>query len=251
MTDQNVFGNEQNSQETPVQQTPPSDNVFADQLASIVNEEGKPKYSSVEEALKGTAHAQEYIAQLKSELDTLKTEKVTLASELEKRESVEEVVKRLTASKDEGQKETPATPSLNEQSVEQLVENLLNKRTANQVKTDNFNAVQNELVKKFGDASTASSQIKAKAQELGMSAQDLGELAKEKPNLVLELFKSSKQSNLSPNVGGQRTAGLTPQDEELQPPTKSLLVGATSQDQLDYMRKVRDDVYKRLGVTSS
>lgn len=253
MSDQNVFDSN-NPQATPAQEpTPNQDNVFADQLAAIKNEEGQPKYNSVEEALKGAAHGQEYISQLKQQLSTLQQEKESLTQELGKRESVEEVVQRLTASKDEEPKETPPTPSLDEQTVEQLVTTLLDKRSAASKAEDNFNTVQSKLIEKFGSASDASSAIQAKAKELGMATEDLGNLAKEKPSLVLELFKTSeKQSTPNPTSGGHKTTNdFVPKEEGLQSPEKSLLVGATAKEQREYMRKVKEDVYKRLGVTSS
>ena len=248
MTDQSVFGSNQNPQETPAQ-APQSDNVFADQLAAIKNEDGRPKYNSVEEALKGAAHAQDYISQLKQQLQQLETEKSTLALELEKRASVEEVVQRLTAPQDPEQKETPQNQGLDEQSIEQVIERILGKKSQAQIEQDNFNTVQSTLIDLYGDASKAATEVKAKADALGTTTAELEKLAKLNPGLVLELFKAKPTSQHKPNVGGQQVPSTyQPQEDKLEPPKKSLLAGATSQDQLEYMRKVRENVYKRLGV---
>ncbi len=51
----------------------PSDNVFADQLASITNERGEPKYKDLPTALQALKHSQEYIPSLKQENETLRS----------------------------------------------------------------------------------------------------------------------------------------------------------------------------------
>lgn len=259
MTDQSVFSDnetpeesqqEQEQQVTPAQPSASKDNVFADQLASIRNERGEPKYSSVEEALKGAAHAQEYIAQLKSELDSLKSEKQQLSGELEKRESVEEVIARLTAKKDEDQKATPESQSLNEQTITELLERTLTARETKTKQQSNVEQVQSALLGKFGDKTKE--MVQAKAKELGTTAEEIGKMAATNPKIVLKLFdvnSSSPQPSVKTTLGSQNVPSeYAPKDDVLEKPSKSLLAGATSQEQTEYFKKIKDHVYKKHGV---
>ncbi len=251
MTDQNLFGKEEQPQETPAQQEPASsDNVFADQLASIKNERGEQKYASVEEALKGTANAQQFITELKTELATLKEQMTGYQTELEKRQSVEEVVSRLTAKEEPEVKETTETPAFDEQSINQLVEQQLTQREAASKKTQNVDLVQSTLTKQFGDKTREV--VQAKAKELGIAPERIGEIAAESPQMALALFNTTQSKNPGSTsaLGSQRVpADYAPKENELGRPANSLLSGATSKEQAEYMRKIQEHVYNKLGVT--
>lgn len=255
MTDQSVFNSSTNSQETP-EQKPQTDNLFTDQLQAIKNEEGKPKYNSVEEALKGAQHAQEYIAQLKSEQAKRDEELNALRQELEKRQSVEEVVQKLTASQEQDAQETPQSQGLDEQTLEKLISERLEQTLTAKQKQDaalaNSSRVNQALLEQFGEASAAQKAVQEKAQSMGITPERLGELASESPDLVLSLFNSStKPSSTAPAFAGGQRSSLNdePKGQELERPSKSLLVGATSREQAEYMAKVKEHVYKRLGIT--
>src|SRR3989304_5674023 len=98
MADQpNIFADQVAPQVTPEQQTqaPVVDTTYADLLKTIQNEQGQQKYDSLPKALEGLAHAQQYIPQLKTELQTKEQELITLREELAKRPAVDAVVTRL------------------------------------------------------------------------------------------------------------------------------------------------------------
>jgi len=249
MSDQNVFKEqESNPQETPAQQ-PASTDVFKDHLTQIKNERGEPKYANVEDALKGAAHAQTYIQELKDELEKAKSEGSTLKSELEKRQSVEETLARLTASKDQAQEETPSPQGLDEDKVQQLIQQQLTSAQQNTLKEQNVKTVNDALVNQFKDK--AGDQVRAKAQELGLSVERLQEMSQESPKAVLQLFninQSSKPNNTS--YGSERVPHeYAPKEDVLERPAKSLLRGASNADKMEYFRKVKEQVYKRNGVT--
>lgn len=265
MTDQSMFesnqeqapqkpqGEEGQQQETPAPSNASSGDVFADQLASIKNERGEPKYSSVEEALKGAAHAQTYIGELKSDYQKLQEEFDKVRSELDKRESVEDVVERLTAQKDQGQEETPQPQQgLDEQSIEKLLDERLTAREKQQIQKQNVQSVQEALTKQFGDKTKE--MVQAKAKELGVAPEKIGEMAQDSPKMVLELFKVAQSSKSSgkPTFGSERVPNeYAPKENTLEKPSKSLLAGATSQEQAEYMRKIREHTYNRLGVQTN
>jgi hypothetical protein len=221
-------------------------------LSSIRNERGEQKYDSLPKALEGLRHAQEHIPQLKTQLSTQEQELAALREALAKHEAVEDVVTRLTASQ-----AAPATTEngLDEQKAAALFEQLLTQReTAVKVKA-NTEAVQNELVSKFGSAEAANKAVIAKARELGTTAEEIGLLSSQNPKMVLELFKSvqaAPNSGAPPssNVNSEGLLSQAPQEQGLKPPEKSLLSGATYAEQKAYLAKIREEVYKKHGVTA-
>lgn len=250
MTDQSVFSqNQEAPQVTPENQPTLNNSELANQLASIKNENGEPKYKSVEDALKGAAHAQDYISELKGKLSQYETDLQSTQAELAKRESVEDVVSRLTAKPDEGTQETPAPQSLDEQSLAKLIEQQLTQRDAMSKAQQNKALVDKALQEQFGDK--ARELVASKASELGLSVEKIGALSEESPQAVLALFGAaqSSQQGVKPNVGGYNLPPAT-QENVLEKPSKSMLSGATARDQAEYFKKVRDHVYKKNGITT-
>jgi len=238
-----------NPQATPVQpEAQTSSNLFTDQLNMIKNENGEQKYDNVPKALDALAHSQAYIPQLKTELQTKDDEIGALKEQLAKTQAVDDVVSRLTA-KQETQGATPQTVGLDEQAVVNLIQNFTVQQQTEQVQNSNEVTVSNALVSKFGDK--AQEVMIGKAQELGMSLEDLKGLAQKSPGAALQLFQVGGTTTPMPTVGSINIpASTTPPVEGLQPPTKSLLMGASTADQVAYMRQVKEDVYKKYNVTT-
>lgn len=234
----------------PAETTQSSTDVFADQLASIKNEEGKPKYDSVEKALSGLANAQDYIPQLKGELSQKDEEVTNLKRELERMGSIDDVVSRLTAGAEQEtvtEEQPPQNPGLDDEQLEAKLASLLDKRTQESVASSNQELVNSKLNELYGDR--AAEIVKDKAAEYGFTPQQLGDLAKQSPKAVLKMFDQSGSSGPTPTTSGHNmSAGLKPK-VSLERPEKSLLLGATSKAQKDYWAKVKADVYERHGIT--
>lgn len=253
----NVFTDPQNSDagtQDPKVPSSPSvspDSVFTDQLAAIKNERGEQKYDDIPKALEGLQHAQEYIPQLKSQLEAKEQELAQLREAVTKHETVEDVVSRLTASQ---AATTTTEQSLDEQGVAALFEQLLTKRESTLSLKANQETVQNELVSAFGSAEAANKAVVAKAAELGTTAEEIGKLSAQNPKMVLELFKTvQKAPSAAPPTPSVNSDGFLAQNtaqEGLTRPEKSLLAGATYKEQLEYLRKVKEDVYKKFDITS-
>jgi len=258
MTDpSNVFQDPDKKDITPGTPDPvvppsvPSDSVFKDQLAAITNERGEQKYDDIPKALEGLRNAQQHIPQLQTELDAAKVELSALREAAARHESVEDVVARLAAS--QANTDTSAT-GLDEQKASALFDQLLTQRESAQASQTNQETVQNELVTKFGSTEAANKAVVEKAKELGTSAEELGKLSAQNPRMILELFKSvSGTPSGAPPTPSVNTDGFLSKKEEehgLVKPEKSLLSGATFKEQLAYLQKVREDVYKKHGVTT-
>lgn len=254
MADQpNVFDVSPAITQEPAQSNPaPSDASYADLLSGIVNESGKPKYDSVPKALEGLANAQQYIPQLKTALDQKEAELLALKAKLAEQASVEEIVARLTAQQQQApaQDTPPQASGLDEQAVVNLVKNVLNQTKQQESAVSNTLKVQEALTSKFGDKTIEV--LEAKARELGTTRQELGQLASQNPALVLALFGTTANRAATPTIGSVNIpSSYSPERAPLEKPSKSLLSGATSKEQAEFMRKIKEDVYARHGVTKN
>lgn len=252
MTDQSsqdVFSNEDKPKETPSQESASSGSNYADLLASIKNERGEQKYDSLEKALEALQHSQSYIPQLKTEAQKHQEELEKVRAELDKRASVEDVVSRLTGNQkpqDTDDTPTEVNQGLNEKTVEELFEQLMQKKQTETAAQENRRKVNDALNQAYGDK--VSEVIAEKAKELGITPKEMGEMASQKPGVVLALFNSKAPRGASTTTSSINVPPYRQQQEELQRPSKSLLSGASTKEQVEYMRQVKAAVYKQYGV---
>lgn len=252
MADQpDVFASQPQAAPAAQEPTPqPSDSAYAHLLSQIKNEQGQPKYDSLPKALEGLANAQQYIPQLKTELQSKEAELAELRAKLAQQAQLEEVVSRLTANQNQPKaQETPSPASgLDEQAVMNLLEQRLVQREQAAVQNQNAQQVHAALTAKFGEK--ANEVVAAKARELGTTPEELGKLASQTPAMVLALFNTSASKGPTPvttsiNIPASHNPGLP----ELKRPEKSLLIGATSKQQAEYMRQIKERVYAEHGIT--
>lgn len=232
--------------DTPVE---PS-GVLDDLLASIKNPQGEAKYKTVDEALKGLVNSQAHIQTLEAERRAQDEELAKLRELAAKQTSIDEVLAKLTANNQQEQKptETPSSVGLTEAQVAELVKRTLEGRDAQSKAETNLSLVQKTLAEKFGDEAKAGEAVRKKAAELGTTPEALGQLSTQNPQLVLALFTpSAKPATPTSSSVNMHTPTS---DIPLAPPTKSLLIGATSREQKAYMQQIKDEVYKKYNVTT-
>lgn len=254
MSDQDVFNTENKSadQQEENKQVAPNESVdpWADKLKTITREDGTPKYKSVEEALEALAESQKFISTLKGENSELRSREEELSRKAAEAEALEEVVRRLKEGEQVKPKEntTPEGGLNDDATVEKKLEELLNRKQQEAQALNNLKQVNDELLNKFGEK--APDVVKAKAQELGMTTEELKSLAAKSPKLVLGHFGSTP-SKTPANTSSVNTVGLKPKDETVKQPEHSLLSGrgATDRARAEYMRQIREDVYKKHGIS--
>lgn len=251
MADQpdSIFESAPQKQEEQQQQAATDVNAqLANLLSSIKNERGEQKYDSLPKALEGLTHAQQYIPELKSQLSAKDQEIEQLRSALAQRESVEEVVSRLTAKNQPQEQGTPpAVSGLDESAVMKLMQDMLSKREQESVQQANLRQVEKALKDKFGDK--AREVIQAQMQETGLTSEDFKSLAARSPGAVLKLFNASTGMPSKTTTSSMNIPPLRVEQEPLKAPEKSLLAGATSREQTDYMQEIKRRVYERNGIT--
>jgi multidrug efflux pump subunit AcrB len=246
MTDQSIF-TEQVSD--PNKTIPQTNDLFADQLAAIKNGSGQQKYATTEEALKALAHAQGYIPELKTEIQAQGEIIAKLKEELDKKASLEQLMERIA--QPQATQNTVGTPPQANVLDPQEVINLVNQTLASQNQAAsqkaNKDKVEQTLVSKFGDKTIEV--IQAKAKELGLTPQKIGELASISPQAALALFNESTSSTLGVTTGSVTIPGFKQSEHKpLEKPAKSLLAGASSKEQAAYMAQIREEVYRKHNI---
>lgn len=147
--------------------------------------EGK-KYKSVEEALSSIPHAQTHISKLEADNKQLRESQQALQNKLES----------LLTNVNTGtmQSATPtATVAANNVDIEKLVRDALVKTQLEAQAQTNSNTVANKLRQIYADK--AETVYAERAQELGMSVDDLNILSARSPTAALALFETPKQNN--------------------------------------------------------
>jgi len=236
MSDQNIFssGDTQNQNQqsaTASTQTSSSSDSFADLLGSIKNEKGEPKYRDVNTALDALRHSQEFIPQIKSENEQLKSELTQLKEQLSKLSNIEQQVQKLTSRENTEQQTTAQV--FDEKTVAELVTRTLTAQQIKAAQQSNIQAVVNAMKNSYGEE--AEKTFYAKAAEIGMQPEDINSLAAKTPQAVLRLFgiADTKQQTKtpSPTVGGLNTSGYTQKPESnIRRNTNGVLVGSTTKD---------------------
>lgn len=249
MSDQNsVFSQPDAATQPPVEQQQQAPvNAYQDLLAGIKNEQGLPKYATLDEALKALQHSQAYIPEVKSELTRKEQEIARLQAELDQRNSLEEVVSRLaTKNQPEPVANQPVGSGLDESAVMKLVQQHLEQREAVTAAQLNEMQVSDALRAKYGER--AKDVVEQRAAELGLTKQAFGELSRKSPQAVLALFNTSGAPAPKPTTSSVNIPAGNRPDTTLERPTKSLLTGASMKDQAAYMAQVREKVYKEHGI---
>lgn len=248
MTTESAFNQNDQQQATPAQQEPSQQSAFTDQLSMIKNENGEQKYDSIPKALDALAHSQQYIPQLKTEVSAKDAEIAALKEELAKREAVGDVVDKLTAQQAQPES-TPQVSGLNEQDVLNLVQNFSQQQAQQQIAVTNEKLVSDALFGQYGDKTQEV--VANKAAELGMTVEALQGLSQTSPQAALQLFGTSATSAPKTTSGSINISAQAPKETfDVAPPEKSLLRGASTNEQIDYLRKIRESVYKKHNVQS-
>lgn len=245
MTDQLFKDEEIKPQVTPETTTPsvnPND-LFADQLAVIKNDDGAPKYDSVEKAIEALQHSQQYIPELKTQVSTQEQVINELKAKLEANQTVQELVTKQTPS----QEEKPTSESLGKEDILELLTSALDERNTQATQSSNQSQVNKALSERYG--ANAQAEVARRAKELGMKPSEIGALSKRNPAAALALF-GEKVGTPSTTTTSFNTSPSTPAPEPLKSPEKSVLRGATSAEQAEYMRKVKEEVYRKHGITA-
>lgn len=221
-----------------VQETPESSEVtkvsednseltdLKSQLTSIVNQDGKQKYSTVQEALKAIPFATEHISKLEQENSKL-------TEELTKAQTVKDILDEISVQRTPTEQQT--VQGLDESRVAEIVTAQLTATEQQKLVKTNQELAATALQKHFGDVKAAEKEYINKAQELGVSIQFLNDVAAKSPKALLDLFNVnvSKQQEVPEKIQG---SGNAPVSVEEKPKPKSVMFGASHHDLVNAWR---------------
>lgn len=164
-------------------ETAPVAHSYDAQLKSIMNEEGLQKYASVEDALTGAAHAQEFIK-------TLKQEKEDALAQLQEATAQTAHVSAEPVTTEKG---------LGVDDVYSIYKDI----EQSKVQESNRLAVKDTLLKHCnGDLAKAEEVLNSRLEKLGMTRSSLNTLATTSPSAVYELLGLGKQGQSSSYTSG-------------------------------------------------
>lgn len=251
MDNQSVFNDSTPASLTPAPAAPAAPIAPANPLDTLLdqirNEQGVRKYADPVTALNALKASQEFIPQLQTQLSTKDQEIERLKSELAKREAAEDILNRITTAQQTPPENTHSA-GLDEQTVQAIIQQQLANREAQSLALSNEKQVNDALIAKFGDK--AKEVVAAKAAELGMSLQDLGNLSQRAPKAVLAYFDVKHNSSPAPSTSSVNSAAFQPKPipETVARPEKSVLQGRTNKEVAAHLDEHRRAVYQRLGV---
>lgn len=247
------------SQEANVPTEAPAPSNFSDLLSSVKNEEGKQKYADIPTAIEGLKNAQDYIPQLKQQLEERDSKLAQLEAELNARSSVEEQVSKLlnqepaqpqeTPNVAPQQPEAPLGSGLSEEQAKALFSQMLSEKSQVDTATSNRQLVNEKLVGQYGNQTAHV--VKSKLETLGVTPEQFEKLSAETPQVVLSMFATDPSKPSTPKPSSINTSAFSQPEASLEKPPKSLMRGSSTKEQIEYLRKVREDVYKRFDVQSN
>lgn len=180
------------------------ENPYEELLKQITDPDGRQKYESVEEALKGSIHAQKHISTLEQDNQQIKEENTRMQEFLDKlAEKPEDTTSQAATTEESATTDTTESPKPESTQQEFSKEDLFAEWEARQqekererIETQNKETAIAKLEEAYADK--AVDHLKAKAQELGVDPQYLLNMAATSPKLfstTMGLTQDSKPKN--------------------------------------------------------
>ncbi len=211
--------------------TAPIVNTEDQLLKTIVNEQGVPKYKSVEDAIKALAASQEHIKRIEQENAQFKESTI-------KAKTMDELLEALKPKIETA----PAAPQQSSQAPDfnAAVNKILAEREQEQVKLQNITILTSKIKEVYGQ-DKASEVFYSKAEALGFTRAAINQLAADNPRAVLKLLDIAEPTPTA-NVSGIRTEALAPHTEQVS--SKGGMALGNSQSLLDAWRAAGTQVKK-------
>lgn len=240
MADENLFEEQTNDQTTDAVQTDAEVTSPADQLlGGITNEEGKQKYSSVEDALKALKASQDYIKTLEGENKQYK-DKLTSAS------TVDDILRAVKGAGEPPKKEElppqKETSAVSLDGLTDVVAKTIADIEARKVSQANQQAVSQKLKEVYGEK--AKETLNQKAKELGLSGSELSALASKSPAAFYKVLGVDSSKKVETQVKGVNTETFSNPAKT----SRSAMAFGSTKDLLDSWNEVKREVNEKLGI---
>lgn len=246
MTDQSIFDQQQGTpapaaQPAAAPQAAPQVQAqvptYEAQLQMIVNESGEQKYKNVEEALKGSAHAQAHIATL--------TQKVAeLEQEASKATTLDSVMEAMNKSTTPEQSTPPAPAGLDPSQLAEQFKNFYNTAEQEKIAVANEQAFSRDLMSAYGDKAVDT--MATKAQELGVDLNVVRDMARKSPLAAKKLLGlENHAASTAPLQSSINTAALDNQTQNKPADRVFSMAQANTKDVMSEWNRVSPDKYNK------
>lgn len=183
-----------------------------DDLVSNLVGEGK-KFKDLSALARAKVEADSFIETLKQENAEYRNKLAELEKASVRSTTIDEILERLD--KKAPPSEEGNQPLLSKEDISKLVEDTIKQRDSAQTKVQNREAVNKAVLEAFnGDDTAAREHLRARAAQLGMSPEDVRQIAEGKPQVFLELFKPQSNNRGSAPAIGSVPNSSPPQDGE-------------------------------------
>jgi len=231
---ENIFGGDPTPPATPTPDvtTPPVD-PFTTLLAEIKGDDGGAKYKDVPTALGALKHSQEYIKQLKEQLDAANAKASQAVT-------MEQVLEQLN--KDKTPEKAPVAPSSG-LTADDVIRILQEKELKEKAKINTVKVAQ-----KFKElhGEKAEEAFYTKAASMGLSKEAINSLAASSPDAVFSMFGIKDSGGPTPPApSGINTSGM----QQPLPQALGTVMGfKNDKDMSEYWTKLKAEVNKSLGI---
>ena len=151
----------------------------------------KWKDKPLEEVLKAKVESDLYIKTLEKQKDELRNDYLKQREELLAKAKFEELVDRLENPTTSSTTQATEAPKYDPKEIEDLVYRKIQETKVSEVEGRNFSIVENKLREKYGD--NYKSIVKEQQQSLGLSPDDINNLAKKSPDAFFRMLGLDQQ----------------------------------------------------------
>lgn len=177
------------------------------------NDAGSLSQEEIEELRKRDAHAQEHIRRLEQEAKERQQALDDLQKELERRPTYEEVVERMRSNgaEEPTQPEQPQTTEVDEDKLAQRAAEIMSQQKAEEQYRQNLKSSMERAQEAYGENYVQA--VQSTASELGMTLQEVDDMASRRPAAFERLFIKEKSGQEQQESQG----GFVPRGSEQAP----------------------------------
>lgn len=178
-----------NQEDKPEEQQTTADSIF---------EIGDRKYTK-DDVIKKITNADDHIRKIEEENSDLR----------KKMDEYMQVLAGLQKPKDEPPAATESPSAISQDAVAKLVKEQVNSFHTEQTRASNLSRVDNQLQELYGSVELAGKELVKKANELGLSLEQIKDLAETAPSAVLSWFSKPTTPNSASSFSTRNTEAVT------------------------------------------
>jgi hypothetical protein len=244
MPDRDIFDENKGTNEEPAAETTNPEAGKGDEpeaidqlLKNVVNENGEPKYKTIDELAKGAANAQDHIRNLETELKELR----------EKGNASDKIDELLEAVKSKGSGQGEEASTMKPEDVLGIVKDYISDAKAAESRETNIKTVTSVFKDRYG--ADASEKLYGKAADLGFSNEEINRLITTNPKAALKVLgEDQPKSAAADPVGGVGSVSTAHFQGKPADKPVSVMGLSSSKELTDAWKASQERTLERLGL---